>query len=136
MALLDTTFLIDLMRETKSKRPGRATQKLVELNERGDPLRVAVFTIAELEVGVTKCSQPARERHAIETCVKPFEIVGFAESTARIFGSVVGRLEREGQAISDMDGLIASVALELDEPVVTRNPKHFNRVPGLRVESY
>ena len=55
MALLDTTFLIDLMKETKSKRPGRATQKLAELMQRGDPLRVPVFAIAELEVGVAKC---------------------------------------------------------------------------------
>lgn len=136
MALLDTTFLIDLMKETKSKRRGHATRKLAELIERGDSLRVAVFTIAELEVGVVKCSQPVRERHAIETCMEPFEVVGFSVSTARIFGSIVGRLELEGQPISDMDGLIASVALEMGEPVVTRNPKHFDRVPGLRVETY
>jgi predicted nucleic acid-binding protein len=32
--------------------------------------------------------------------------------------------------------LIASVALELGEPLVTRNPKHFDRVPALRVETY
>jgi tRNA(fMet)-specific endonuclease VapC len=72
----------------------------------------------------------------METCIEPFEIVGFTKDTARIFGSVVGRLEQEGQAISDIDGLIASVALELGEPLVTRNPKHFDRVPALRVETY
>jgi predicted nucleic acid-binding protein len=104
--------------------------------QRGDPLRVAVFAIAELEVGVAKCSRPTRERRAMETCIEPFEVVGFTQSTARIFGSLIGRLETEGQPISDMDGLIASVALELGEPLVTRNPKHFQRVPGLRLETY
>ena len=45
MALLDTTFLIDLMSEQKSKRPSRATKKLAELVERGDPLRVPIFAM-------------------------------------------------------------------------------------------
>jgi predicted nucleic acid-binding protein len=49
---------------------------------------------------------------------------------------LVGQLERQGQVIGDMDALIASVALEQDELLVTRNIAHFQRVPGLRVEGY
>jgi hypothetical protein len=60
----------------------------------------------------------------------------FEKSTARIFGMVVGDLEKQGLPISDMDALIASVALEHDELLVTRNVRHFERVRGLRVESY
>jgi tRNA(fMet)-specific endonuclease VapC len=62
--------------------------------------------------------------------------VGFEESTAHIFGGIVGDLEKRGQIISDMDALIASVALEHDELVVTRNLAHFQRVAGLRIEGY
>ncbi len=58
------------------------------------------------------------------------------ESTARLFGQLVGQLERQGQVIGDMDALIASVALEQDEVLVTRNTGHFQRVPDLRVEGY
>ena len=64
------------------------------------------------------------------------EVVGFEESTARLFGLFVCQLERQGQVIGDMDALIASVALEQDELLVTRNATHFQRVPGLRVEGY
>jgi predicted nucleic acid-binding protein len=49
---------------------------------------------------------------------------------------LVGRLEMEGRTISEIDALIASVALERDELLVTRNVRHFARVPGLRVETY
>jgi predicted nucleic acid-binding protein len=49
---------------------------------------------------------------------------------------VVGQLEKQGLTISDMDALIGSVALERDELLVTRNPRHFQRIPGLRVETY
>jgi hypothetical protein len=66
MAVLETTFLMDLMKEAKSGRPAKAGQKLDELLTRGEALRVAVFTIAELYVGVAKGTQPDREQEAIE----------------------------------------------------------------------
>jgi predicted nucleic acid-binding protein len=136
MAILDTTFLIDLMKESKAQRPGPATAKLGELMQRGEQLRTAVFTVGELYVGVAKGSQPDKERRAIEEALALLEVVGFEESTARLFGQFVGQLERQGQVIGDMDALIASVALEQDELLVTRNATHFQRVPGLRVEGY
>jgi predicted nucleic acid-binding protein len=136
MAILDTTFLIDLMKESKASRAGPATAKLGELMQRGEELRAAVFTVGELYVGVAKGSQPDKERQAIEDCLALLDIVGFEESTARLFGRLVGQLERVGQVIGDMDALIASVALEQDELLVTRNVAHFQRVPGLRIEGY
>lgn len=136
MAILDTTFLIDLMKESKAHRAGPATAKLGELMQRTEELRTAVFTVGELYVGVAKGSQPDKERRAIEDCLALLEVVGFEESTARLFGQLVGQLERQGQVIGDMDALIASVALEQDELLVTRNTAHFQRVPGLRVEGY
>ena len=136
MAILDTTFLIDLMKESKSGRAGPATSKLGELLQRGEELRTAVFSVGELYVGVAKGSQPDRERLAVDECLALLEIVGFEESTARLFGRLVGRLERQGEVIGDMDALIASVALEQDDLLVTRNAVHFRRVPGLRVEDY
>ncbi len=136
MAILDTTFLIDLMKESKAQRAGPATAKLSELLQRAEELRTAVFTVGELYVGVAKGSQPDKERKAIEECLTLLEIVRFEESTARLFGQLVGQLERQGQVIGDMDALIASVALEQDELLVTRNTAHFQRVPGLRVEGY
>ena len=136
MALFDTTFIIDLMKDAKTRRHGPATQELDDLLRRGELMRVPIFTLAELYVGVIKGTQPERESQAIERCMAAFEVLHFEESTAKVFGSVVGELEKRGQVISDMDALIASVALEHDELLVTRNIKHFSRVPGLRVEGY
>ena len=136
MAILDTTFLIDLMKESKAHRAGPATAKLGELMQRAEELRTAVFTVGELYVGVAKGSQPDKERQAIKECLAFLDVVGFEESTARLFGQLVGQLERQGQVIGDMDALIASVALEQDELLVTRNTAHFQSVPGLWVEGY
>jgi tRNA(fMet)-specific endonuclease VapC len=136
MAVLETTFVIDLMKESKRGRPGPASQKLRDLTVRGEVLRIAIFTIAELFVGVAKGSRPHEERTAIEQSIAPFDVLPFERGTAEIFGSIVGELEKQGQRISDIDALIASVALEINELIVTRNRKHFDRIPGLRVEDY
>jgi predicted nucleic acid-binding protein len=110
MAVLETTFVIDLIKESKRRRPGPASQKLEELVLRGETLRIAIFTLAELFVGVVKGNRPQQERAAIEQCVSPFELLPFERSTAEIFGTIVGELEKRGQSISDIDALIASVA--------------------------
>ena len=136
MAVLETTFVIDLMKESKRARAGPAVRKLQELATRREPLRIAIFTLAELLVGVAKGSRPQQERKAIEQCVSPFEVLPFERSTAEIFGAIVAELEKRGESISDIDALIASVALEHSEVLVTRNRKHFDRIPGLTVETY
>ncbi|MCI0360276.1 MAG: type II toxin-antitoxin system VapC family toxin [Planctomycetaceae bacterium] len=136
MAVLETTFVIDLMKESKRGRSGPAALKLQELAARGEPLRIAIFTLGELYVGVAKGTRPRQERAAIEQCVAPFEVLPFEQSTAEIFGTIVGELEKRGESISDIDALIASVALEHSEVLVTRNRKHFDRISGLAVESY
>ncbi len=136
MAVLETTFVIDLIKESKRRRAGPASNKLETLAESGEILRIAIFTIAELFVGVAKSTRPQQERAAIEQCVMPFEVLPFERATAEVFGAVVGELEQRGETISDIDALIASVALENGELLVTRNRRHFDRIPGLRVESY
>jgi len=136
MAVLATTFVIDLMKESKRGRRGPASLKLQDLTDSGESLRIAIFTLAELFVGVAKGTRPRQERMAIEQCVALFEVLPFGRNTAEIFGSIVGELEKQGQKISDIDALIASVALEHSEVLVTRNRKHFDRIPGLHVESY
>jgi tRNA(fMet)-specific endonuclease VapC len=56
--------------------------------------------------------------------------------TAGVFGRIVGHLQSKGTAIGDVDTLIGAVALETGHPVVTRNVRHFERIPGLEVITY
>jgi predicted nucleic acid-binding protein len=64
-----------------------------------------------------------------------FETLPFGASTARMFGLLYGSLRSQGKEIGVMDTLIASVALEHNEVVISRNIKHFSRVPGLVTRS-
>jgi tRNA(fMet)-specific endonuclease VapC len=63
-------------------------------------------------------------------------ILEFDEAAARMFGRLSAALQARGAPRGDMDVLIASVALVHGEWIVTRNTRHFESIPGLRVEGY
>ena len=44
-----------------------------------------------------------------------------------------GWLQNEGRLISTVDLLLATAAILDAAPIVTRNPKHFDRIPDLEV---
>ncbi len=51
--------------------------------------------------------------------------------------SRISRLLRQtGMAIGDNDLWVAATALERELPLVTRNLRHYERVPDLRIVSY
>lgn len=51
-------------------------------------------------------------------------------------GDLLAALERRGQPIGLEDVLIGATALAGSLTVVTRNLRHFARIPGLAVESW
>lgn len=59
--------------------------------------------------------------------------LGLDESTMETFGRVRNYLRRRGQLIPDFDLLIASTALQHDLTLLTRNTRHFARIPNLRL---
>ena len=52
---------------------------------------------------------------------------------AEIFGSVRSDLRRSGRRISDLDILIGATAVHHDLILLTRNLRHFDRIPGLKI---
>ena len=51
-------------------------------------------------------------------------------------GKISGSLRARGREIDREDCIIGATALLNDEPVVTRNRKHFERIDGLDIETY
>lgn len=66
-----------------------------------------------------------------EVSVVPYEI-----QSAKIFGQLKVQLSTQGQTVNPMDLLIASVALSYDLTLATNNVKHFENIPGLRIEDW
>ena len=97
---------------------------------------ISVMTLAELEYGASKSTQPRRNLEALEQFIVPLEVAMFDRQAAVAYGRIRAALEKKGRPIEAMDLLIAAQALSLGVRLVTNNEREFRRVPGLRVENW
>jgi tRNA(fMet)-specific endonuclease VapC len=81
-------------------------------------------------------NDPVREEARVQSILNKFGILELDELVARRFGTIAASLQRRGQPSGDLDALIAAIALVNGQSLVTRNPKHFEQIPGLLVETY
>ncbi|MGH2459952.1 MAG: PIN domain-containing protein [Chloroflexota bacterium] len=99
---------------------------------------ISSITLGELVYGAHRV--PERSVHLLrlldDLLLPNLRILPFEASAARHYGQVRADLERRGLPIGDADLRIAAVALVHNLTVVTRNIRHFERVPGLTVENW
>ncbi len=128
--MLDTNICIHLIR----RRPQSLLDRIRSFSV-GD-IGISVITLAELEYGVSRSSQPKRNREALDQFLSPLEVAVFDRKATIPYGIIRAALARKGLAIGAMDLLIAAHALSLGVRLVTDNEGEFRRVPGLRVENW
>jgi tRNA(fMet)-specific endonuclease VapC len=119
--MLDTSACVDLLR-------GRApAARLPPVSE----CVLSVITLAELEVGIRRSTNPEAQRRVVEGFVGLFEILPWDREATSHYGELRVDLERRGIAIGPLDLLIAAHARRLDATLVTANLREFRRVAGL-----
>lgn len=126
MALIvaDSDVLIDALRG----RP--AAEARVERELRGRRLATTAVTVFELFAG----ARTQRERRAIERLLTALTILPFDELAAESAAGIRQALEQGGAGIGMADYLIAGICVSRSASLLTRNRRHFDRVPGLSVE--
>jgi predicted nucleic acid-binding protein len=132
---LDSSFVIDLQRETHAERPAGAFEFLETLDD-AEILAVSAHVLCELRVGVELSRKPLKEAEALDHLMSGLMVVYPDERFPLIYARLLAAIQRSGGTIAAMDLLIAATALMDDAPLVTRNVRDFSRVPGLRVLSY
>ena len=130
MIHVDTSFLVDLLRESRRRRPGPATAFLNRIQ--GEELRVDVHVACELLAGAEFYVRPSVERSGCSACAPSCRSHRFPPTYARLLAS----LERKQQRIATMDLLITTAAVVDGAALVTRNPTDFSRITGLGVVAY
>ncbi|MGH9386391.1 MAG: type II toxin-antitoxin system VapC family toxin [Vicinamibacterales bacterium] len=135
MIHLDASYLIDLQRETKRGRPGRALD-FVEALDAAEILGVSIHVVCELRTGAELSRHPLREHEELDHLLSGL-VVAYPDSRfAPAYGRLCASVHRGRRSIATMDLLVATTALLDDAPLVTRNVKDFSRVPGLRLLEY
>jgi tRNA(fMet)-specific endonuclease VapC len=104
-------------------------------HEVGD-IGISTITLAELEFGVWRSSDPTRNKVALMNFCASMEIIPFDASAAKKYGHLRAWLQKVGMPMGLLDMLIAAHALCLDVKLVTNNEREFRRVVGLSVENW
>ena len=125
--MLDTNTCIAIIRR-------KLPQVLQRFNAytMGD-IGISWVTMAELEFGIAKSRQQAKNQAALDEFLLPLEVATLDARAARVYGNLRAALEKTGTPIGSLDTLIAAHALSLGVTLVTNNTREFVRVQGLTV---
>lgn len=128
--LLDTNICIYIIK----KKPVEVLERFQSL-PLGD-VGISTITLAELQYGIAKSTQPEKNQQALQQFLIPLEIVEFGYEASIVYGELRAHLEKTGQPIGALDMLIAAHAISLDITIVTNNEREFRRAPNLKVENW
>ncbi len=126
--IVDTCVWVDVERV-------RLSPADVQARTGTEPVFMSPVTIAELSFGVSMASTPdiRQKRLAALEKLRKKPVLIIDEETGAIFGHLAAELRKMGRAAEYrvQDLWIASQAIQHGFPVLTRNVKDFEDIPGL-----
>ncbi|HLC74572.1 MAG TPA: PIN domain-containing protein [Candidatus Nanoarchaeia archaeon] len=130
--ILDTSFVIDIMRKNNVA----AQAKAREMENMFTHYALSAASIIELWRGALLSLQKETEKQRVNSFLHRCMLYNFGELEARKTAEIETLLKKEGNVIELEDIMIAATACARDEPLLTRNTKHFRRIPELKIETY
>lgn len=125
--IADSTALIDIWRLRRE--PHRLLQLRSHLTEPVMPWQVLFeFARGAYHKGVTDA--------ALRRFLAPFGTLPITEAQVWRAARIEADLALAGETIGSADTWIAAAALETGLPVLTKNTRHFTRIPGVQVIGY
>lgn len=131
MTCLDTDFIVSLLRENKD-----ALRKFEELEKVQAIMTVSSITAAELVKGAYNSMDPDKEISRVMEYLESLYVLDFDFQCAKTFGRIWNDLKKRGKMINEFDILLASTIINNDEVLLTKNIKHFEKIPELKIKSW
>lgn len=127
--LLDTTFLIDVERETHD---------LDAWIRDDDDVAMAAVTVAELQVGIELASGRHRDRRAdfVRAIVEVVPVLPYDIDTALVHAELLADARRSGRPRGAHDLIIAATAKAAGRAVVSADPSGFEDLPGVELHRH
>jgi tRNA(fMet)-specific endonuclease VapC len=124
--LADTDWLIDVL---------AGLPVALAMSERlsNDGIALSIISVGELYEGAYHRDDAPAVLTRYREFLSPFPVLTLTEPIMEHFARTRAGLRQEGNLIPDFDLLIASTAVEQDLTLLTRNRKHFERIPGLKL---
>ena len=129
--LLDTNILSYFLRDSH---PGLYA-RMAEVLDRKEAL-VSAITRAEVRFGQSRMTLEDKRRRRIDLLLEQLPTLPWTQAAADVYGPLKMQLQSIGRPIGEMDTQIAAHALAEDLILVTHNTRHFERIPGLKLEDW
>src|SRR5215212_4130136 len=100
---------------------------------RTEGLAVSIISYGELFEGALGAPDPAAELARFRRFLARLALLELDDAVMERFARLRTELRRRGQLIPDLDLLIAATAMHHDLTLLTRNVRHFHRIPQLRL---
>ena len=128
MKLVDTTFLVDLIRGNK---------ETIKILDKKEILLTTQINMFEMIRGLFLRNVSQEDRHKTMTLFEDMRVLPLDDSGIIKSAEISAEQLKKGEAIEDADCLIAGIALSKGvTTIITRNVKHFEQIKGLKVETY
>jgi len=131
MVCLDTDFMVALLRGDP-----QATAKAKELDTRGTRAVTTPVNAFELFLGAHRSERKKANVTRVLELLSSLETLEFDLWASEKAGSIAADLWSRGEPIGARDSMIAGIAMRHGEPLLTRNTRHFSRIPQLRHEEW
>ena len=125
--LVDTDCVIDHFNRVRT-----ASERIKKATEEG--LGLSVISLAELSEGIFFSRDPIASDAQVQEFLAGVTLIGINKDTCQIFGRLRGTLRPKGKLIPDFDLMIAATAIEHNLTLLSNNRRHFDNIPGLRME--
>ncbi|MBI2543599.1 MAG: type II toxin-antitoxin system VapC family toxin [Candidatus Aenigmarchaeota archaeon] len=127
MKILDTDFLIAVLNKETS------LDKIKELES--EAIATTIFNKQEILFGIFS-EEKKEDYDSTKQLLDSLPTVGYDDESMMYAVKSSVYLRKRGSPIGVIDEMIAGICLRHSVPIVTRNTRHFARIPGLKVESW
>ena len=131
MVVLDTDLLIALLRGKDT-----AIDKIRKIEEDDLEIYITSITSYELFKGVYLSSNPSKNLMQVNNLLNHIKILDFDLESSKFSAKIYSYLKKKGLLTNIMDQMIASIVISRNETLVSKNLKHYEKIPQLKMESW
>jgi len=129
--LADTNILGYFARHS----PGPLQQRMLTAMLKQE-VAISAITRAETRYGLALLKANDKRRASVNLLLREYPALPWTTDAADRYGDIAAHLQQSRQVIGEMDTLIAAHALAEGLILVTHNTRHFERIPGLKLEDW
>ncbi|EPF27916.1 type II toxin-antitoxin system VapC family toxin [Treponema medium] len=127
--LIDTDIIIFALRGDKTVLAKFEENKTI-------PISISMVTYAELVFGAKRSQNEQTNMIKVNHIREIYPIEELNVGVMEVFADIKAKMYAKAIRIEDMDLFIAATAMYNDLTLVTNNTKHFENIPGLKLENW